>query len=549
MWYRTNKNQKRRAVTLVELLISMAIMVVVFAAVVPQLKVIHNSWDSKVGAFETIQNGRVLTDHLNRNLASAIQITAVSDSSETNGYIEFKDKYTNTLRYEIDNTTNYVKFGQIGDLYELAGPVSQLLFTCYDGDDLTTPITDVNSIRFVKVQTELTNPASLDQDMTFSVQTYIRTNALPSPLVVTKLSEPWFEFDTTQGMESALCQVDSTHFLCVYRRNIASIDKGMSSVFNVDTDTWEVSKASTSPFEYESEGGNWPALVQIDQEHYLCAFQFNDDSGHAKILTIDTENWTISQSAYCEFDTSTGKTPALVQIDQEHYLCAYTGADDDGWAVVLSTSSPFSSLSDETPFEFDTSQALYPALSQIDSTHYLCAYTGPGNDGWAVVLIVDTSTWEISRDTPFKFNTSQAYTPALSQIDGTHYLCAYADSLNDGWAVVLTVNTSKWTITKETAFEYEETTGQTPALIQMDQYNYLCAYTGQTYTGKAAILIVNPDDWTISKQDTFQYESTVSSAPTPDLAKIDADHYLCTTTGLGNDGFAGVLNTGNSILP
>ena len=116
MWYRTNRNQSRRAVTLVELLISMAIMAVVFAAVVPQLKVIHNSWDSKVGAFETIQNGRVLTDHLNRNLASAVKITDVSGPTDLNGYIEFENNDANSIRYEIDGTTNYVKFGQIGDL-------------------------------------------------------------------------------------------------------------------------------------------------------------------------------------------------------------------------------------------------------------------------------------------------------------------------------------------------------------------------------------------------------------------------------------------------
>ena len=552
MRYRNNRNRLRRAMTLVEVIVAMAIMSIVFAAVVPQIRVIQNSWDSKAGAAETLQNGRVLMNNLNYNLSKAVKIIAVSGPADSNGYIEFMDNEANCIRYEIDSVSNYVKVGQDGDLYELAGPVSQLLFTCFDSNDFTTPITDVNSIRFVKVQTALTNPAGLDQDMVFSAQTYIRTNGLPSPLEISKPSEPWFEFDTTQGMESALCQIDSTHYLCVYRRNVASVNKGMSVVLEVDTDTWEVSKASSSAFEYESEGGKWPALAQIDQEHYLCAFQFKDDSGHAKILTVDTGNWTISQNAYGEFDTSAGKTPALIQIDQQHYLCAYTGVDDDGWARILTVYqvNPWTwTINAGTAFEFDTSLALSPALSQIDGTHYLCAYTGPGNDGWAVVLIVNPWTWTISRDTPSKFNTSPAFTPALSQIDTTHYLCAYADSLNDGWAVVLTVNTNFWTITKETAFEYEEVTGLTPDLLQIDQYNYLCAYSGQTNTGKAVLLTVNPNDWTISKGNTFQYEDTVSSAPTPDLAMIDTDHYLCTLTGLGDDGFAGVLNTGYTILP
>ena len=65
--------------TLVEILISMAIMAVIFAAVVPQFRVIQNSWDSKVGASETLQNGRVLIDHLNRNLSKASRILEVSE--------------------------------------------------------------------------------------------------------------------------------------------------------------------------------------------------------------------------------------------------------------------------------------------------------------------------------------------------------------------------------------------------------------------------------------------------------------------------------------
>ena len=190
MQYRNNKNRFSRAMTLVEITLAMAIMAIIFAALLPQLRVIQNSWDSKVGASETLQNGRVLIDHLNRNLSKASRITAVSDSSETNGYIEFLDNDKNNVRYDI-GASNNVEFGPVGSLSDLAGPVSQLQFTCYDASDLTTPIMDVNSIRSVKVETTVTNPAILDQDMNFTTQAYIRTNALLSPPEISKLSEPW----------------------------------------------------------------------------------------------------------------------------------------------------------------------------------------------------------------------------------------------------------------------------------------------------------------------------------------------------------------------
>jgi hypothetical protein len=155
----------------------MAIMAIVFAAIVPQFRIILNSWDSKAGAAEALQNGRVLMDHISRNLSKAKRITVVSASTVTNGYIQFIANDSNTYRYDIGES-NYVEFGpQPGTLSDLAGPVSSLQFACYDGNNFTNAITDGNSIRFVDVNTTLTNLATLGQDKTFTASVYLRTGA------------------------------------------------------------------------------------------------------------------------------------------------------------------------------------------------------------------------------------------------------------------------------------------------------------------------------------------------------------------------------------
>ncbi|MHC4561076.1 MAG: PilW family protein, partial [Planctomycetota bacterium] len=127
MPYRNSTTRSARALTLVEkMLIAMAIMAIVFSAVVPQFRVIQNSWDSKQTNAEVLQNGRILIDYLNRNLSTAVRITAVSGPAETNGYIEFESSDANNLRFDINGTSNYVEFGPVGSLSDLAGPVSQL---------------------------------------------------------------------------------------------------------------------------------------------------------------------------------------------------------------------------------------------------------------------------------------------------------------------------------------------------------------------------------------------------------------------------------------
>ncbi|MBC8471557.1 MAG: DUF5050 domain-containing protein [Planctomycetes bacterium] len=198
MPYRNSTTRSVRALTLVEMLIAMAIMAIVFSAVVPQFRVIQNNWDSKQGNSETLQNGRVLIDYLNRNLSKAARITAVSGPAETNGYIEFEDNVANNLRFDINGTSNYVEFGPVGTLSDLAGPVSQLLFTCYDGNDFDTPTTDVNDVRFIKVQTTLTNPAAIGHDKTFTTYTYLRVN----PYSQDEGLVGWWKFDETSQKDA-----------------------------------------------------------------------------------------------------------------------------------------------------------------------------------------------------------------------------------------------------------------------------------------------------------------------------------------------------------
>ena len=158
------------------MVIALSIMTVIFAAILPLFGQIRSGWDSKQAAAETLQNGRILIDHLNRNLTKALKVTAVSNSLVTDGYIEFEDNDANTFRYDVNSASSYVEFGPVDNLSDLAGPVRQFQFTCYDPCDLDTSITDVNSIRYVKVETTVTNSADESQNKTLTAAVYLRTN-------------------------------------------------------------------------------------------------------------------------------------------------------------------------------------------------------------------------------------------------------------------------------------------------------------------------------------------------------------------------------------
>jgi type II secretory pathway pseudopilin PulG len=174
------KLASRKALTILEIIIALVIITIIFAAVLPQFRVILTGWDSRQAKTEVVQNGRVLIDHINRNLSKAVKITAVSDLNQTNGFIVFQDNDSNNWRYDINATSSYVEFGLVGYLSDLAGPVNSFTFICYDACDLDAPLdiatADVNDIRFINVQATLPNPSALGQDKTFTTSAYLRTN-------------------------------------------------------------------------------------------------------------------------------------------------------------------------------------------------------------------------------------------------------------------------------------------------------------------------------------------------------------------------------------
>ena len=533
----------------------MAIITIIFAAVLPQFRAIQNSWDSKQGSAEALQNGRVLINHLNRNLSKAVRITAVSDPSETHGYIEFQDNDANNVRYDVNSISKYVEFGLIGSLSDLAGPVSQLQFTCYDALDLSTPITDVNSIRSIKVETTLANPASLDQDMTFTTQAYIRTNALPaSGGDILKLSEPWVVFMPSIGLEPALAHMSGTKYLCAYRSNA---DDGWARILTVNPADWSVSVGSF--FEYDTKQGITPALAKIDDTHFLCPHQgFQGDGFASMIYEWPVDSGTLEVGPEVEFDTADCIHPALSQIDTQgdthHYLCVYfDNTSSVGMFVLTATIVPFvmMDLTSGTINSFACDIVCNPDLVKIDDTHYLCAYRGSNLRLWAVVLTVNTGDWTVSTQTPFELsNTLYGYEPALAKIDDTHYLYAFQTNISQGCAIVLAVNTGAWTITKAMADPYYQFSDAADSLelCQIDSTNFLCAYGGGFVGGGlATILTVDTGDWSMSHSAPFTFESGTCAEPA--LCQIDASHYLCAYADVNDVGYAGVLEIGAAILP
>ena len=81
----------KTGLTLLEMVVAMSLFTVLLAVLLPQFRILQRSWGLKEASAESVQYARVLFDHVQRSLAAASSVTAVSGPAEPFGFLEFED--------------------------------------------------------------------------------------------------------------------------------------------------------------------------------------------------------------------------------------------------------------------------------------------------------------------------------------------------------------------------------------------------------------------------------------------------------------------------
>lgn len=531
-----------------EMVIAMAIITIVFSSILPLFRNVQAGWDARRGGSEMVQNGRVAMEHLNSSLAEALEITAVSNSSNTDGYIEFVDNTGTTLRCDLA-ANNYIQFGPVGSQAELAGPVTSLKFTCYALEDMDTVTTDVESIRFVRIDADFVNSATNGKDRSFSTSAHLRANTSAGSW---EMGES-VEYDKKQGQKPRLTHITDNKYLCVYEQKS---DDGWACVLSVDSEAMEVT--AYAGIEYSDKDGEEPFVIKLDTEHYMVFYFDNSDyPAYVAVLTVDTDNWTVSRETNLEWEPDQAENIVAVEIDSTHFLCLYMGKSDRAYAVVVELDRDTWEVTVASDFERLYNKKIEsPDLVAIDATHFLYVYERDRRDDLYVgVLTIDTDTWEITDEGRNRFDKDAEY-PCLARIDSTHYLCAFLDDDDkSGRVLIFEVDTDNWKVDDGDQYTfYEDRLDKKHAveLIKLEGTDdtFLVLFededTGKGY-GVALTVDIDADVVTCSTpymlfDDDYNY---------PNAIWIEGSSYLCAYKGKKKDGFAFVFNYtgGGEILP
>lgn len=283
-------------------------------------------------------------------------------------------------------------------------------------------------------------------------------------------------------------------------------------------------------YEFDDEYGFEPYLIQIDATHYLCAYEGPENGGWAVVLNLDTSDWSLTPVDNFQFDLETSFNPSLVQIDTNHYLCTYDvqfGYNYYAFARVLTIDTSDWTISAGTGFQIDTNASRSGQVSMFDPTHYLCVYEGPGYGGatscWSVILTVDTADWSISKETAVDIGGN--HEPVLSKVDATHYLCSYVNIGFGGSSIILTVDGSDWSITAGTPYEFCEADVSGIDMTLVNDNHFICVYSNND-TGWSGVLNVD-DTWNVGFGDPFEFFEEEGGC-SYSVMKINEANYICT---------------------
>ena len=344
---------------------------------------------------------------------------------------------------------------------------------------------------------------------------------------------PALEFDPVEGRSAEVAPIDGDEFLIHYN---TTGGVGVAAILTVDTAAGTVSMGTPITVA-DMPNYVYGALERVDQAHYLAAYNGEGDDGYAVVIEVAPADHALSAGTPLEFDTVRGTRHALAQIDGQRVLGIYNSSGA-GEVVVFTVDGSDNSVSVSSPGVFDT-MAESCTLAKVDPTHYLAAYRGPGPTGRALVFEVDLSTDEVSWGTPLEFEETNVNSNTLQQISAARFLLAYGDVGRVGQLRMLEVDTSTNGVSVVASHVFGPTQGDHAAIAPISGPDYLLAYRGDGDDGWVQVLTADAVTGAMSSSGDVEFEPTFLRHIT--LHQIDPGHFLSTNEGPDLDGFARIF--------
>jgi hypothetical protein len=208
---------------------------------------------------------------------------------------------------------------------------------------------------------------------------------------------PALEFDTTNADSISTVKVPGKDWVGVFYSQSATVFN--VKIIEVNTATGALTELGSVDVEPGSSSGNveGTALVAIDGSNLMAIWSGPGSDGFAQLIRLSAVGVPSLNGSALEYDPTNGESSTAVLWDSTHVLLAYSGPGNDGFAVVLTfnvgdgTNGTIEVASGTSAHEFDTDFSLNISLVKLSSSKAVVFYTGTASDGFSIVLSIDGS--------------------------------------------------------------------------------------------------------------------------------------------------------------
>jgi type II secretory pathway pseudopilin PulG len=165
---------RRRAFSLLELVISCAMLAALMVAVGGVLRTSRQAWEAHEADYVRLEALHATVRHIVRNVRQADAVTEISAASDTSGRLGLKLVDGSTVVWDHDSATSKVNFGVTTPNSLLADNITSLKFTAYKADGVTTTTT-VNHVQNLLIEASVTLPRDSGGVKTVSSWAWIRS--------------------------------------------------------------------------------------------------------------------------------------------------------------------------------------------------------------------------------------------------------------------------------------------------------------------------------------------------------------------------------------
>lgn len=341
----------------------------------------------------------------------------------------------------------------------------------------------------------------------------------PENYTITELSS--HTFDNTYGYAVSLVAIDETHLMLAYSTG-ALFGPGVVKTFSLDG-SYNVTEEDS--LTHDATKGDYNSLVQIDATKYFLAYTSSAEDGWAATFTLDA-NYDITKVDSYEYDSSFGYNNSICKINSTRFFLGYTGKDSDGYVRCLGCDANADNIQAFTTLEHFTSDVYHNSVVQLDDTHFVLAYSDSSNDGRIVTFSIDES-YNVTEIHELEHDTAQCAYPSLVKIDDTHVILAYDGPNGDGFIKTFTIDGS-YNISQTAVLEHDTSWGAYHSLCKIDDTHFMLAYCGgdNWKIGYIKTFSIN-GAYEITEIDSYEHDNKmrVSTASNQSIVQLDSTHY------------------------